>query len=905
MLLKNSCLTLALLCVFAIGIKAQNQQSAPATKTSDVNVQNLKCEYLSDPIAIKEQHPALSWQLASSQKANSQKAYSIIVAGSPALLAQNKGDYWSTGKINSSNSTQVIYRGKALIPRQKVYWKVMIWDEKGRPSAWSAGASWSKGLSDADWTAKWIGQTIDENPNEPVTYPAPYFRKDFSISKKIKKATVYLCGLGFYELYINGRKVGDQVLAPAVTNYDVRPLKKLLYPYDDQSTQRVLYNTFDVTANIAQNKNAIGMVLGNGWYNQRDRTVEGTMWYDVPKLIFQLEITYADGTQQTIRSDNTWKATTGPLQHDGIFTGETYDARLDLGSWNKPGYDDSNWQAAILVRAPTGGLHSQTAPFDKVVRSLKPAFDGKVNDSIYQYHLNETVAGWAALNVKGTAGSHVKIRYISEEGNDYGQIDTYILKGGTHEAWEPRFTWHAFRRIEVVSKDATLDASSITIKDVHTDVDHNGSFECSNELFNKINAAYLRTQQANLHGSLSSDCPHRERLGYTGDGQVAMESALLSFDMPLFYRKWFDDMNDARNHKTGFVTHTAPFGGGGGGPAWGSAYVTMPWLYYTYYGDASILQQHYEGMKQWVSYLQTRTDNRGIITHEEPKGWCLGDWCTPDKIQLPEPLVNTAYFYHVTTTMAKIAALLGKADDRKQFEDLAQQIKTNFNQAYYNVDKKTYWEGRQGADVLALAFDLVPDENHEAVFNSLLNHLAKLNYHFDTGILGTPLLLKVLSANNRDDIAFKLMNQKERPGFGYLMDNKNSTLWEQWNGGGSHTHPMFGSVVQWFYSALGGIKTEEAGMQHFTIAPKPAGDVNYCKSSYNSLFGKIRSEWKKTSSGNFEILIEVPANASASFVLPYGKSALRDEAGKNIRVKKFNRQYVADFKSGIYRFSAI
>lgn len=905
MRIKNSCLILALLCLFTEGTKAQNHHSIPIAKISDIKVQNLKSEYLSDPVAIEEPSPRLSWQLTSPQKAKNQKAYSIIVSSSPTLLSQNKGDCWSTGKINSLNSTQVIYKGKALKSRQKVFWKVMIWDEKDHPSAWSTAASWSMGLSAADWAAKWIGQTTDKNADKPVTYPAPYFRKDFNIGKKIKKATVYVCGLGFYELYINGKKIGDQVLAPAVTNYDVRPLKTLLYPYDDQSTQRVLYNTFDVTPNIAQNKNAIGMVLGNGWYNQRDRTVEGTMWYDTPKLIFQLEITYADGTQQTISSDNTWKATTGPLLHDGIFTGETYDARLDLTGWNKPGYNDSNWQAAILVRPPTGGLHPQTAPFDKIVRTLKPAFDGKENDSVYRYHLDETVAGWAALNVKGTAGSRVKIRYISEEGNDYGQIDTYFLKGGANETWEPRFTWHAFRRIELISKDVTLNAGSITIKDVHTGVDHNGSFECSNELFNKINAAYLRTQQANLHGSLSSDCPHRERLGYTGDGQVAMESALLSFNMPQFYHKWFDDMGDARNHKTGFVTHTAPFGGGGGGPAWGSAYVIMPWLYYTYYGDTGILQKHYEGMKQWISYLQTRTDNRGLITHEEPKGWCLGDWCTPDKIRLPESLVNTAYFYNVSTTMAKIAALSGKTNDRKQFEELAQQIKANFNQAYYNAGKKTYWEGRQGADVLALAFDLVPDENHQVVFNSLLDHLAKLNYHFDTGILGTPLLLKVLSANNRDDIAFKLMNQKDRPGFGYLMDSKNSTLWEQWNGGGSHTHPMFGSVVQWFYSALGGIKPDEAGMQHFTIAPKPVGDVSYCKSSYNSLFGKIRSEWKKTSSGNFEILIEVPINTSASFVLPDGKSIITDEAGKDIPIKKLNGQYIADFKSGIYRFIAM
>jgi alpha-L-rhamnosidase len=873
-------------------------------KPTAVKVEGLKCEYLPNPIAIESRHPILSWQLTSLGLSKSQKAYRIIVAGSPAALAQNKGDIWDSGIVNSTNTTQVTYQGKPLASRKKVYWKVMVWDENTKPSAWSQPASWSMGLlKPSDWKGKWIGSMEDAHPDSALTYPAPFFRKAFTIAKKIKKATVYVSGLGFYELYINGKKIGEQVLAPAVTNYDQRLLKKLLYPYDDQSTQRVLYNTFDVTNNITEKNNAVGILLGNGWYNQRDRTVEGTLWYDLPKVIFQLELTYTDGTTSTIASDNTWKTTTGPLIKDGIFTGEKYDARLALGDWNQTGYNDTKWKPAIFVKPPNGALHTQLAPFDKVARTIKPVFDGKVTDSVYTYHLDETVAGWASISVKGKAGDHIKIRYISEEGLDYGQYDTYILSGRGVETWEPKFTWHAFRRIEVVSKDVVLDGESILIKDVHTDVEPNGSFECSNPFFNKINSAYLITQKANLHGSLSSDCPHRERLGYTGDGQVAMESALLSFNMPQFYRKWFNDMDDARNHKTGFVTHTAPFAGGGGGPAWGSAYVIMPWLYFSYYGDTTLLRQHYAGMKQWVEYLQTRTDKNGLISHEEPKGWCLGDWCTPTHIQVPEPLVNTAYFYHVTDLMVKVAAVLGKTDDRAKFVNLAQQIKANFNMAYYNASAKTYWEGRQGADVFALAFGLVPKERYSNVFNSLLNHLEKLNYHFDTGILATPLLLKVLSENDRDDIAYKIMNQKDSPGFGYLLDSNNSTLWEEWNGGGSHTHPMFGSVVAWFYWAIGGIKpdAESEGMQHFIIAPKPVGDLTYCKSSYNSLYGKVRSEWKKDTNGGLEILVEVPANTSATLVLPGDKKAIKKDVGQNISVKRTGDKYAVELRAGVYR----
>jgi alpha-L-rhamnosidase len=373
------------------------------SKPVQVKVENLKCEYLPDPIAIESQHPILSWQMVSGDNGKSQKAYRVIVAGSPVLLAQNKGDYWDSGIVHSTNSIQVSYQGKALASRKMVYWKVMIWDEKNQPSAWGPTASWGMGLLlPSNWKGKWIGAFEDPHPDSALTYPAPFFRKEFVTNKKIKKATVYVSGLGFYELYLNGKKIGDQVLAPAVTNYDKRPLKKLLYHYDDQSTQRVLYNTFDVTANITPNNNAIGILLGNGWYNQRDRTIEGTLWYDLPKVIFQLEITFTDGTTKTIVSDNTWKTTTGPLIKDGIFTGEKYDARLALGGWNKASYRDVSWKRAVFVKPPTGALQPQLAPFDKVTRTLKPAFDGKVKDSIYRYHLYETVSKSGTLSKRAT-----------------------------------------------------------------------------------------------------------------------------------------------------------------------------------------------------------------------------------------------------------------------------------------------------------------------------------------------------------------------------------------------------------------------------------------------------------------------------------------------------------------------
>jgi alpha-L-rhamnosidase len=312
-------------------------------------------------------------------------------------------------------------------------------------------------------------------------------------------------------------------------------------------------------------------------------------------------------------------------------------------------------------------------------------------------------------------------------------------------------------------------------------------------------------------------------------------------------------------------------------------------------------------MKQWLEYLKTRTNENGLITKEEPGGWCLGDWCTPTKIEIPEPLVNTAYFYYVTDLMMKVAGVLGKDEDQSNFEKAAQEIKANFNKAYFNSSTNTYWEGRQGADVFALAFGLVPQERYGAVLKSLLDHLAKLGYHFDTGILATPLLLKVLSQNERDDLAYKIMNQKDAPGFSYLMDSKNSNLWEFWGRGGSHSHPMFGSVVEWFYSGIGGIKQDaaSAGMKHFIIAPKPVEDLTYCKASYNSLFGLVRSEWSIGEKGILSTLIEIPVNTSATFVLPQHKMKLIDKSGKNISVKKIDGKYVVEFASGVYRFEIL
>lgn len=873
---------------------------------------NLRCENLANPISIDRTSPLLSWNMESMERNQMQSAYQILVSTSQNNLDEDIGECWDTGKILSDQSVNITYAGKALKSRDVLYWKVKTWNSEDEASAWSENASWEMSfLKQSDWQALWIGIAEDEAPLSTKTSPAPFFRNEIELNKDVKSAKAYVSGLGYYELYLNSAKVGDHVLAPAQTNYDKRALPKLLYHYDDQSTTRVFYNTFDVTKQLKRGKNAIGMVLGNGWYNQRDRTVEGDLWYATPRLIFQLEIEYTDGEKEILTSNEDWKVTTGPLLHDGIFTGEIYDARLELGNWSSPEYDDAKWNEVQLVRAPTGKMESQLAPPDKRIRTFKPISITTSEDGTYRIDAGEMISGWIRLRVNEKEGSQVVMHFIEEQGSTYGQKDIYVAKGSGDELYEPRFTWHAFRTIEIrgITKELTDDDIDIVV--VNTDVTPTGTFSSSNELFNKIQENYIRTQLGNFHGSISSDCPHRERLGYTGDGSILVESSIFNFDMTNFYQKWTNDMDDARNKNTGYVPHTAPFGGGGGGPAWGSAYVITPWFYYVYYGDSRILEQHYSGMKQWVEYLGTRTDERGIVVREEPNGWCLGDWATPEKIELPPSFVNTCYYFYVSDLMAKISRVLHQEEDALYFEKLAHEIKAVINTHFFDQDSKQYWEGRQGSNVLALAFGIVPDEFVKDVLNNLAQHIQKNKGHLDTGILATPLLLDVLTKYGMEDLAFSIMNQRDFPGFGdYILGKGATTLWENWDGKSSHSHPMYGSVIRWFYQALAGIYPDEAypGFKHVIIKPSLCGDLSFASADYTSIYGKISSHWK-LEDGDLHLNVEIPANTTATIYLPATSESTLSEGGMMIKevtgienVTMENNRAVYKVGSGKYSF---
>ena len=854
----------------------------------------LRCEYAVDPLGIGAPRPRLGWTLEGPGRGRRQTAYQVLVSADLAEFARGSGGLWDSGRVSSAESAHISYAGRPLASRMRCHWQVRVWDETGAPSPWSAPAFWEMGLLEAaDWQARWIGATAAED-SFARTHPAPYFRKAFELPAAVRRARAYICGLGFYELRINGRKVGEDVLAPNQTDYDKRRLRHLLYPFDDRTSKRVLYCTYDVTGMLAPGRNAAGIILGNGWYNQRDRVEEGWMWYGVPRAILQIEAELADGRRIVIATGGGWKVTTGgPILHNGIFTGERYDARLEMPGWDTADFDDVAWAPAVEAPAPAGALEAQAGCPDRVERNVRPVAVANPRPGVYHFDMGENMAGWARLRVRGRRGAEIALRFREELGQDYGQQDTFVLAGGGVETCEPRFTWHGFRHVEVTGAPAPLSAEDLEARVVHSAVTPAGTFECSNPLFNRIFENYRRTQLANMHCGVTSDCPHGERLGYTGDGQVAAPAAIYTFDMARFYTKWIDDIACARNKVTGFVPHTAPFEGGGGGPPWGSAMVLMPWYMYLYYGDRAVLARHYGAMRDWVRYLGSRTGTDGIVEKEEPGGWFLGDWLPPAKVEISPAFVSTCYYAHAARLTGRAAEVLGKREDAASLAALAARVGAAANARFFDAARAQYLNGRQGANFYPLAFDLVPPDRVQAVLDRAVAILIDDNGgHFDTGFVGTPLVLDVLTAHGRADVAHTLMNQRTFPSFGYAIDKGATTLWEAWDGRGSHCHPMFGAVCRWFFAGLAGIRPDPAqpGFQHILLRPSAAGDLSWCAARYRSIRGEIAARWEQTP-GAFRYEVRVPAGSGATVLLP-GTDPSRVTEGSAPAARAAGVQYV-------------
>ena len=873
-----------------------------------LEVAQLRCEYLDNPLGIDSPAPRLNWILASGERGEKQTAYQILVASSAAGLKNNHGDLWDSGEVASDQTTFVAYAGQPLKSRQACFWKVRSWDQHGHPSAWSRPAFWEMGiLAAGDWEAQWIARTtnLDE-------LPAPLLRREFALDGSVRRARAYICGLGYYELRLNGQKVGDHLLDPGYTRYD----------------RRDLYVTHDVTALLQRGTNAVGVILGNGWFNPQTKAVwnfHNAPWREAPKLLLSLVIEYTDGRTLVLGSDDSWKTSTGPIVFDSIYGGENYDARLEQPGWDKSGFNDSNWQPAEIVTAPGGQLSAQMMPPIRATQVITPVKLWEPKPGVFVFDMGQSFAGLTELKVRGTAGTTVTLRHgerlfpdgsldtqdieqhVKRLGKDQQyQTSTYTLKGDGTEIWRPRFTYYGFQYVEVTGFPGRPTLDSLRGVFTHSDVPVAGDFTCSNPLLNKIWRAGRWSYLSNLQG-IPTDCPHREKNGWTGDAHLASEQGIANFMPAGVYAKWLDDLGDEQQ-PTGQLPGIVPTSGWGyswgNGPAWDSAFALIPYYLYEYYGDSQPLRDHYAGLKRYVDYLTTRATN-GIVNIG------LNDWA-PYKTETPADITDTAYYYRDTQIVALTAGLLGRTDEAAQYTRLAEQIKQTFNAHFFHPADGTYGNGSQTSLSCALYQGLCEPENQPRVLQNLVSKVADSNGHIDTGILGAKYILHALTDHGRADVAYEIASQKDLPSWGWWIEQGATTLWEQWNGKESRNHIMFGDISAWFYQSLAGINADPAvpGYKHFIIRPQPVGDLTSARAEYDSIHGKILSGWN-IKTHHFTLSVVVPPNTTATIYVPKSQvNEVQEGGGPAIKasgVTSFSQTANGasfEVESGQYQFSA-
>lgn len=847
---------------------------------SNLKIFDLKCQSTMEPIGIGEEQPSFSWKVESDERNDKQSAYQIIVADNQRNIKNGQGNIWDSGKINSAKSHGVTYDGKSLLSNQKYFWKVRVWNNSGESSKYSQEATFITAILKPDnWQAKWIGEGISIDPDnelgyykEPVEIDANgdslkyngnslLLRKSFSFKKPVRSALVNVCGLGMYELSINGKEVGDKLLNPAKTNYK----------------EVVLYDTYDVTDFFKKGENVMGIILGNGWFNPIPKWWSWRMqWYGEKRAILQMQLTFGDGTTDMFIADESWKMAEGPVQHHCIYDGETYDATKEIPGWDTPGFDDSSWKNVKEIIAPKGKLMAQEMPAIKHTQTLKPISITDPEKGLALVNFGQNFSGWIKIKLNGAKGDTVVIRYAEQQKDGMLDVtsnlralakDIYICKGEKDEIYQPRFTYHGFQFVEISGLDYQLAENDIEGIVVHSAVDPVGNFECSNGDINKIHNAVLWSQRANLMG-MPTDCPQREeRLGWMGDAHIISEEAIYNFDMESFYKKWLRDVK-LNQEPSGDIPYIAPRNIPEG-PAfsWSIGYHLIVWYNYQYYGDNTILMEHYSSMKKYVDFLSSlATDN--ILPKDK-----YGDWLSvADGWDRGLPMLNsTAVYYYATTILVKVARELNNKEDVQKYTALAEAIKKAFNQEYYDSDKKIYGTGSQYENAFPLFLNLVPETEKEAVLKNLVDDImVKHEEHLTTGMLGTKYMMELLSREGRSDVAWTLATQTTYPSWLDMLDGFN-TLSEKWNSHvrTSHNHIMFGSIDSWFYKFLAGIQIDEKqpGFQNIIIKPCIPKDLEWVKASVNTVKGKASVEWHQSAEG-YTLKITIPFGSQATVYIP-------------------------------------
>ncbi len=852
-------------------------------------VVKLVCEYHENPIGIDVQKPRFSWQLVSDQQNVLQTAYEIRVFESTSDNTRKGRQIWTSGKVIGDKSVNIEYGGPALKSMQRAYWQVRIWDNNNKATGWSDLAYWEMGILDPDaWSASWI--TMNNEVKKDGSLPAHYYRNEFTTSKKIATARAYVTSLGIYEMYINGRKVGDQLFTPGWTSYN----------------KRIQYQTYDVTSMLGK-ENAIGAAVADGWYRGNIGFRNQRAYYgDKLGLLVQVQITYTDGTSEVIETGEDWKTSTGPILESDIYNGELYDARLEMESWTSTSFDDSGWEnAAILNHSKNILIAPQGVPV-RAVEEIKPIEQITTPKGEMVFDLGQNMVGWVRLKVKGNKGDKVVLKFaevLDKEGNFYTAnlraakcTDTYIMKGDGEEIFEPKFTFHGFRylMLEGLEQAPTLD--DITGVVIYSDMAPTGAFSCSDELINQLQHNIQWGQKGNFL-DVPTDCPQRdERLGWTGDAQVFSSTAAYNFDVAAFYTKWLKDLA-ADQAPDGKVPHVVPdvLNGRGGSTAWDDAALIVPWTTYLAYGDQRILEVQYESMKKWVGFMQEQAGD----DHLWIGGTHYGDWLAFATTRSDYPgattekdLIATAYYAYSSGLLGKIAGIIGNSADAKKYAALSESIKKAFVAEFVTSSGRLV-SNTQTAYCLAIAFELLPENLIPKAADYLAKDVAKMG-HLTTGFVGTPLLCKTLSDTGHEDLAFMLLNRKEYPSWLYPVTQGATTIWERWDGQkpdgtfqnvgmNSFNHYAYGAIGEWLYTYVSGIQIDEKnpGYKHFVLAPHPGGGLTNANAEFNSMYGKIKSAWK-IDGDKVTYEFEIPANTTATIILPDGSEEKTLGSGKYV-----------------------
>ncbi len=841
---------------------------------------DLRCEHMRDPLSVDVKQPHLSWKLQSSMRGQRQTAYQILVASSMENLNKDKGNLWNSKKVTSDKTIQLPYSGRSLKSSQQVFWKVRVWDKDGNVSDWSKSATWTMGLlKETDWKAKWI--TAKRTKQDPL----PIFRKPTRLNKPINKAIIHICGLGQYELSINGQRVGDHEMDPGWTNY----------------RKTCLYSSYDVTNMLQQGDNVLGVMLGNGMYNVpggRYTKFKGT--FGPPKLICQMHVTFENGSKQIITSDETWKYTLGPIVFTCIFGGEDYDARREQVSWDQPGFDDKAWSSAEVCDGPGGSLVAQYAPPIKVADYLSAVAIQRLEDGQYEVDCGTNLSARPVIKVKGPAGSQVKIMVAEKRGEPWtkrgGHSYTYTLKGKGEEIFRPRFTYFSFQYLYISGvvrpEDANsagpqtllLDASSEFLTSSAENV---GGFECSNKLFNDIDAMITRSVRSNLQ-SVITDCPHREKLGWLEVPHLMGPSILYHHDIYNLNRKICRDTTESQLD-SGVVPNIAPEymrfrGAFFESPEWGSTSVQVPNLLYKWYGDETTEEQQYETMKRYTLYLAKSRNAEGLV---KPG---LGDWYdwTPEKghrgaSQLtPRELPATAFLYDNARILARVAKKMGIKADAKEFDELAKQVRRDFIKAYYKPDEHSVATGSQSSLATALHFGLVPEEDREKVLDNLVAELEKWQYRQNSGEVCFRMLVQALAEGGHSDVIYRMINRTDAPGYGHMLKLGFKTLSERWDKpGSSMNHCMFGQIQEWFQNSIIGIRQapDSIGFKKILLRPELVGELTSASGYYDSIRGRIESRWRIEDS-RFYWQVIIPPNTTAEVHVPTNDADKVTESGR-------------------------